>query len=124
MGVYPTAVTTGDETAVIVNGNYVADAFSGGFPGIVFTVLDPLTLKPWLNNASGPGLYGSAPVCGTTRLANFQFNNLTQSVRKQVMDFLDSIPNNYIVVARYISGPDHGQHFCGGMGRGHNRFWR
>jgi hypothetical protein len=106
MGVYPTAATLGSETEVTVNGSNVAAAFCGGFPGIVFSVLDPVSLKPWLNAASGPGLYGSEPVCQATRLANFQFNHLDRNRRKQVMDFLDSIPDNYIVVARYISGTD------------------
>ena len=103
MGVYPTAATLGSETSVTVNGSNVAAAFCG-YPGIIFSVLDPISLKPWLNNASGPGRFGSEPVCQATRLANFQFNNLNQARRKQVMDFLDSIPDNYIVVARYISG--------------------
>ncbi|MDQ6903732.1 MAG: hypothetical protein M3139_12050, partial [Bacteroidota bacterium] len=105
MGVYPTAVTSGGETAVNVNGSNVASAFCG-YPGIIFSVIDPLTLKPWLNNASGPGLYGSEPTCQATRLGNFQFNNLNQARRKQVMDFMDLIPNNDIVVVRYISGTD------------------
>jgi hypothetical protein len=105
MGVYPTAVTNGGETAVNVNGSNVASAFCG-YPGIIFSVIDPLTLKPWLNNASGPGLYGSEPICQASRLGNFQFNNLNQSRRKQVMDFMDLIPNNDIVVVRYISGTD------------------
>jgi len=106
MGVYPTAATVGSETSVTVNGSNVAGAFCG-YPGIIFSVLDPVSLKPWLNNASGPGRYGSEAVCQATRLANFQFNNLKNITRrKQVMDFLDSIPDNYIVVARYASGTD------------------
>ncbi|KAA9039250.1 hypothetical protein FW778_10490 [Ginsengibacter hankyongi] len=105
MGVYPTAATLGSETSVTVNGSNVAAAFCG-YPGIIFSVLDPVSLKPWLNAASGPGLYGSEPVCQATRRANFQFNHLDRNRRKQVTDFLDSIPDNYIVVARYISGTD------------------
>jgi hypothetical protein len=101
-GMYPT-YGTGAQTSVTVNGSNVSAAYCAGFPGLVFTVLDPISLKPLLNNASGPGRYGSEPVCGSTRLANFQFNNLNQSGRKKVSDFLDSIPNNDIVVARYIS---------------------
>ena len=101
-GLYPT-YPTGAQTSVTVNGSNVSAAYCAGFPGLVFTVLDPISLKPLLNNSSGPGRFGSEPVCGATRLANFQFNNLNQSRRKQVSDFLDSIPNNDIVVARYIS---------------------
>ena len=110
MGVYPTAATTGGETRVSVNGTLVGSAFCG-FPGIIFSVIDPISLKPWLNNSSGPGKYGSEPVCKSSTLGNFQFNNLNQSRRKQVMDFLDSIPDNFIVVARYASGTDSAGNF-------------
>src|SRR5664279_4101663 len=105
MGVYPSDVTGGDETAVNVDGSNVASAFCQ-FPSIIFSLIDPLTLKPWLNNASGPGLYGSDATCQASRLGNFEFDKLTRSRRKQVMDFMDSIPNNYIVVARFESGTD------------------
>ncbi|MEP7233114.1 MAG: C25 family cysteine peptidase [Ginsengibacter sp.] len=104
--VYPTAGTTGADFLVSVNGSDFTRAFCG-INGLIFSVIDPLTLKPWLNVLGTPqGLYGSDPVCNSTRIGNFQFNNLTQARRKIVMDFLDSIPNNYIVVARYITGTD------------------
>ena len=41
-----------------------------------------------------------------TRLANFQFNILNQNTRDSAMNFLDSIPDNFIVIARNISGTD------------------
>ncbi|MDQ6764186.1 MAG: C25 family cysteine peptidase, partial [Bacteroidota bacterium] len=103
-GVYPTAASTGSEFKVSVNGTDLDRAFCG-INGIVFTVIDPITLKPWQNVLGTPqGLYGSDPVCNSTRISNFQFNNLTRVRRKLVMNFLDSIPNNFIVAARYISG--------------------
>ncbi len=103
-GVYPTAATTGTDILVSVNGSDFTSAVCG-INGLVFSVINPLTLKPWLNVMGTPtGLYGSDPVCNITRIGNFQYNNLTQARRKLVMDFLDSIPDNYIVVARYITG--------------------
>ena len=103
-GVYPTAASTGAETLVSINGSDFTRAFCG-INGLIFSVVDPVTLKPWLNTLGTPqGLYGSDPVCNSTRIGNFQFNNLTQARRKIVMDFLDSIPDNYVVVARYVTG--------------------
>ncbi|MEO8109478.1 MAG: C25 family cysteine peptidase [Ginsengibacter sp.] len=105
-GVYSTAASLGSEFRVSVNGNDFARAFCG-IDGILFSVIDPVTLKPWQNVMGTPkGLYGSEPVCTSSRLYNFQFNDLTQARRKIVMDFLDSIPDNFIVVTRYISGSD------------------
>ncbi len=105
-GVYPKAASDGSDFKVSINGTDLDRAFCG-INGIVFTVIDPITLKPWQNVMGTPqGLFGSDPVCGATRISNFQFNNLTQARRKLVMNFLDSIPNNFIVAARYISGPD------------------
>ncbi len=105
-GVYPTAASTGADYLVSVNGSDFTRAVCG-LNGLIFSVINPLTLKPWLNVMGTPnGLYGSDPVCSSTRIGNFQFNNLTRARRKIVMDFLDSIPDNYIVVARYISGTD------------------
>ncbi len=103
-GVYPTAATTGTDILVSVNGSDFTSAVCG-INGLIFSVINPLTLKPWLNVMGTPnGLYGSDPVCNSTRIGNFQYNNLTQARRKLVMNFLDSIPDNYIVVARYITG--------------------
>ena len=106
MEAYRGPATTGGQTKVSINGSNIASAFCPGFPGIVFTVIDPVSLTPWANVTGAQGLYGSAPVCQQTKTNNFQFNNLDQAGRKKVMDFMDSIPDNFIVVARYISTPD------------------
>lgn len=102
-GVYPTAATLGSEMQANLNGTEFA---AGLCPGaldytIYFNVVDPVTLTPWYNTMSGR--FGSAPICDKRRLGNFYFNNITTPARrKQVMDFLDSIPDNYIVIARWI----------------------
>lgn len=102
-GVFPTAASLGSDYAVDVNGALIAQSVCG-ISGIIFTVLDPISLKPWLNAVGPTGLYGSEQVCGYDRLANFQFNILSQAKRDSAIKFLDRIPDNYIVIARNISG--------------------
>ncbi|MGH2647285.1 MAG: C25 family cysteine peptidase, partial [Ginsengibacter sp.] len=104
-GVYPTAASLGSDYALDVNGALVSQSVCG-VSGIIFTVLDPISLKPWLNAVGPTGLYGSDQLCGYDRIANFQFNILSQAKRDSAMKFLDMIPNNYIVIARNISGTD------------------
>ena len=102
-GIFPTAVSLGSQFAADVNGAVFAQSVCG-VSGIIFNVLDPISLKPWLNVVGPTGLYGSDPVCGLDRLANFQFNILNQSKRDSAMKFLDIIPDNFIVIARNIYG--------------------
>lgn len=105
-GVFPTAASLATDFTLDINGAVVASSVCG-ISGIIFTVLDPISLKPWLNVLGGSsGLYGSDPVCGSSRLANFQFNILSQAKRDSAMKFLDLVPDNYIVIARNISGTD------------------
>jgi hypothetical protein len=68
-------------------------------------VLDPISLKPWANSTSQPR-FGSDPVCGIDRINNFQFNILDKNKRKAAIAFLDSVPDNFIVIVRNISGTD------------------
>ena len=103
-GVFPSAAGLASDFALDVNGALVVQSVCG-VSGIIFTVLDPISLKPWNNVIGGSsGLYGSDPVCGSSRLANFQFNILSQAKRDSAMKFLDLVPDNFIVIARNISG--------------------
>ncbi|MCO5284850.1 MAG: C25 family cysteine peptidase [Chitinophagaceae bacterium] len=99
-GVYPTAATLGSEMQVNINGATKAAAVCT-FDVLTFTVIDPLSLEPWINT-TGTGRFGSLPVCQETRKGNFEFPNLnTVAGRKTVMDFMDTIPDNFFVVLRY-----------------------
>jgi hypothetical protein len=102
-GVFPSAVKTASDYTAGVNGAEFTKSVCG-ISGLVFNVLDPVTLKPWLNQLGPTGLYGSDPVCGLDRLANFQFNILSQAKRDSIVKFLDKVPDNFIVVLRNISG--------------------
>ncbi|MEO6819276.1 MAG: C25 family cysteine peptidase [Ginsengibacter sp.] len=103
-GVFPTAASTAADFKLSVNGADIAASVCG-ISGIIFSVLNPQTLEPLYNTYAGR--YGSDPVCGVERLANFQFNILDINKRKAAMSFLnDSIPDNYIVIVRNVSGTD------------------
>lgn len=101
-GVFPSAASAASDFQVSVNGSEFVSSVCG-VSGIIFSVLNPKTLKPWYNTYAGR--FGSDPVCGEQRLANFQFNILDINKRKAAMNFLrDSVPADYIVVVRNISG--------------------
>lgn len=102
-GVFPTAAGYADEFNVNINGARFVESVCG-ISGIIFSVLDPITLKPWLNTKT-VGRFGSDPVCGDDRMANFQYNILNPEKRKAAYHFLhDSVPDNFIVIVRNISG--------------------
>ncbi|MBM3923068.1 MAG: hypothetical protein FJ340_07705 [Sphingomonadales bacterium] len=76
---------------------------------LVFTVLDPVTLRPIINALPGnPGRFGSDAVCVQTAQQavgaeyNFQFNVQDTAARRNVVNFLDSIPDGHYVVVRNI----------------------
>jgi hypothetical protein len=102
-GVFPTAAKNASDFTVGVNGSEFSRSLCG-ISNIIFNVLDPVTLKPWQNVMGTSGLSGSDPVCGIDRITNFQYNILDQNKRKSAMNFLDSVPDNYIVVVRNTSG--------------------
>ena len=104
-GVFPTAASLGSDFDEDVNGALFAESVCG-VSGIIFNVLDPISLKPWLNIIGPTGSYGSDQVCGYDRQASFQFNILSQAKRDSAMKFLDMVPDNYIVIVRNISGTD------------------
>ena len=103
-GVFPTAANAATDFAIEINGNTTLINSVCGISGIIFSVFDPVTFKPWFNAPVGSSQYGSDNVCGPTRVYNFQFNLLSAAKRKSVVDFMDLIPDGYYVVVRNISG--------------------
>jgi hypothetical protein len=100
--IYPTSGTALGDFELSINNE--KSYINGGcnYNAIVFNVFDPATLKPWKNtySASG-GLYGSLSAgCGAYREYGFEFSLSTSTSRKKAMDFLDFIPNGYVVIAR------------------------
>jgi hypothetical protein len=77
----------------------------GQYESLQFVVIDSLTGLPWTNsidpNNTAKGLYGSWKPCRLTYLgkdAFFEFSYNGPGRRKQIMDFIDSIPNGAYVM--------------------------
>jgi hypothetical protein len=99
-GVYPDATSSGG--AYVFNLDGTLELGPGcAYNELNIDVLDPVTFKPWINQYSGSsGLYGTHG-CGLgNRIYNFMFYHSTAAQRKQVMDFLDLVPNGYYVIVR------------------------
>jgi hypothetical protein len=95
-GVWGNAATQEAEVSVSVEGDpYIRSACT--VSTIVFNLFDPKTALPLENNT---GKYGSALVCAPSRRWNFEFSYTTAASRKKIMDFMDSIPENYYVIVR------------------------
>lgn len=104
-GVFPDAGATAGDCKAIINGWDFTKGICNTGNNLIFNVIDPLTLKPWYNTY-GTGISGSYPACLAERAANIVFNTATQQSRNAAMRFLDSIPDNYIVMVRNITGPN------------------
>lgn len=101
--VFPSGGATASDCYAGINNYDFSKGICNATNNIIFNVVDPVTLNPWFNQ--NPGLSGSYPACGSDRMANFAFNTTTQKDRQAAMRFMDSIPNNFIVMVRNISGP-------------------
>ncbi len=101
-GVYPATTNHGGFYTGTINDE--SDLIVGGcnYNELIFNVIDPVTLRPWINNYSAGthGLYQSlVPTCAS-RPYNFQFM-LTDSVwRRRIANFIDALPDGVIVVVR------------------------
>ncbi len=106
-GVFITA--TGQEGDIIVSpdGNPFIRSACVGF-SLIFNIFDPLKFKPRQNLT---GLYGSAGVCAPSRQWNFEYSYMSRPSRKLAMDFMDSIPNGWIVVVRNVLNYTQGSEF-------------
>ncbi|MEO6905338.1 MAG: C25 family cysteine peptidase, partial [Ginsengibacter sp.] len=106
--IYPTGGATASDSYSGVNGFEFAKGICNGSNNIIFNVVDPVTLKPWYNIPGAP-LSGSENVCSADRYANFAYLTNDQNSRRAAVRFLDSIPNNFIVTVRNVSGPNDSQ---------------
>lgn len=103
-GVFPTAASFAVDFSVALNGDPFIRSVCG-VSNIIVNVIDPRTFKPWFNaHAGDPSQYGSDPVCGESRVYNFQYNILDTNKRRKLVEFLDLIPSGHFVVVRNTSG--------------------
>lgn len=98
---------------VQINGQTITQSACLGH-SVIFNVFDPVTLKPFYNQAipstNPSGTYGrfmgSAAPCNDRFKAgtqyNFEFSYRDTSGRRKMRDFMDWIPNGYIVTTRLV----------------------
>ncbi len=96
---------------ILINGTTVTAAACLGH-SIIYNVFDPISLKPLYNqkkpSVEGSGTYGgfmgsTTTVCDKQGAAyNFEFSYLDTTSRRQMRDFMDWVPDGYIVTARII----------------------
>jgi hypothetical protein len=107
-GVFPTASSAGSDCIAGINGvTFSAGICPNGTNNvIIFNVVNNVTLKAWSNTLNLPGLSGSLSTCIPARQPNFAYDVSTSSGRVAAMRFMDSIPDNFFVFVRNITGPD------------------
>lgn len=102
-----------NDYSISINGEVItASACVGN--SIIFNVFDPVTMKPYFNqatpattqNGAGGGFMKSGPVCLDTRKFNFEYSYLTDTSRRNMRDFLDWIPSGSYVTARLVYDGD------------------
>ena len=97
-GLYP--YYSWDQINVNVDNDQL-DLYGCIYNSLQFIVYNPLTLKPWRNyNVGSFGRFGSGPVCANagdpTRIF-FEYPFGTATYRANAINFVDSIPDGYIV---------------------------
>lgn len=100
-GIYPYASSQGGYYYAAIDNRIIGGA-GCAFNELIFNVIHPYTLRPWLNNGGAGGQYGSGSNCGAglNREFNFRFSLGTALSRKAAMDFIDLIPAGHLVVVR------------------------
>ena len=97
---------------VLINNQTISSSACLG-SSIIFNVFDPVTLKPYYNQANpsvnGSGIYGgfmqsysNANCVQVGNQYNFEFSYLDTSSRRQMRDFMDWIPNGLLVTMRIV----------------------
>lgn len=97
-GVFGTATNQEGDLIVSPDGDPFIRSACVGF-SLIFNIFDPLKFHATKNLT---GMYGSALPCLPSRSWNFEYSHTSQAGRKLAMDFMDSIPEGYIVVVRNI----------------------
>jgi len=104
-GVFPTGAPQAQGISIAINGDGTHIQSVCGISEILVTVFNPYTFKPWYNAPTGsPGRYNSVSPCGPTRELYFIYDMNSAASRAALVHFLDTIPNDYYVVAYNCAG--------------------
>jgi hypothetical protein len=106
---FPTGSNVESDFSVSVDGDaFMRSACIGR--SLIYNVFDGKTFQPWKNvdqNGNSLFLYGSASAsCKPSRNFNFEFSYLSAQGRKNMMDFMDAIPEGAYVVVRSFDYSD------------------
>ena len=110
-GVYPTTSPDGAYYTGTINDVHGLIDPGCNYNEIMITVVDPITIKPWMNNYSGTlGLYQSIrATCQGGRKYNFQYFLSDTTWRRRAMNFLnDVVPDGSYVIVRSNTDPNVG----------------
>jgi hypothetical protein len=110
-GVFPDAANQAQDFSVLFNGNSSYIQSACGVSKFVVNVIDPITFKPWFNNALGaPGQYGSLTngCGGPGRSYDFLYDLLDPTSRASALKLLDTIPDGFYVVVWNFSDHNFG----------------
>ncbi len=111
--IFPTSGTIDADFQIQINGQTITASACLGH-SIIFNVFDPITLQPLYNQKTpsthASGSFGnfmeSAASCdGDGKIGtvfNFEFSFQDTTGRRKMRDFMDWIPNGYLVTARLI----------------------
>ena len=69
---------------------------------LVFNVYNPVGFKPWVNPGGAGGYGGSGQPCAADRKINFEWDDRNAQNRRNMMRFIDSVPNGHYIVVRKI----------------------
>ncbi|MEI8059132.1 MAG: C25 family cysteine peptidase, partial [Ferruginibacter sp.] len=98
-GVFPVSATLAQDFEINVNGVQIVESVCSVTGPIIISAFNPIDFKPISNSLSGPGLYGSSPVCGIMRKYSFSYDVSKQVNRIAAVNFLENIvPVGYYVV--------------------------
>jgi hypothetical protein len=102
-GVFLSATSQEGDLIVSPDGDPHIRSGCVGF-SLLFNIFDPLKFRPTTNPS---GAYESAPWCQPSRLWNFEYSYLDSASRRRARNFMDSIPDGYIVVVRTLNNNAH-----------------
>jgi Peptidase family C25 len=103
-GVFPVSANLAQDFEINVNGANVAQSVCATSNVMIISAFNPYGFVPMLNVASGPGSFGSDPVCGPTKKYSFAYTLTNSSQRAAAMNFLKNVvPNGYYVVVMNFS---------------------
>ncbi len=98
-GVFLTATQQEGDLIVAPDGSAFIRSACVGY-SLIYNLIDPRSFKVTENPTGAYGSFG--PPCSGSRRWNFEWTYMNAAKRKQMMDFMDSIPNGSIVVVRNI----------------------